>query len=54
MKQMSYSELVKHVEEISIRITRFDVVSWLIGYQGFVTADDYNNICRLHSDNFVD
>ena len=54
MKQMSYSELVKYVENSCIRMTRFDVVCWLIGYQGVVTADDYNNILRLYSDNFVD
>lgn len=52
--QMSYSELVNHVEQCPVRMTKWDVVCWLIGYQEVVTADDFENICRLYTDNFVD
>lgn len=53
-QQMSYEELVNHIEERKDRMTKWDVVCWLIGYQHVITAADWDNIVRLYVDNFVD
>lgn len=53
-KQMSYEELVNHIEERKDRMTKWDVVCCLIGYQQVITAADWDNIMRLYVDNFVD
>ena len=43
-KQLTYEELVKVIEETCYRMTRFDVICYLISYNGVVTEEDYNNI----------
>nr|DAI22742.1 MAG TPA: hypothetical protein [Caudoviricetes sp.] len=43
-KQLTYEELVKVIEETCYRMTRFDVIGYLISYNGVVTEEDYNNI----------
>ncbi len=43
-KQLTYEELVKVIEKTCYRMTRFDVICYLIGYNGVVTEEDYNNI----------
>lgn len=53
-KQMTYSELVNHVESRKYRMNRWDVASWLIGYQKVMTETDWENIMRLYDDNFID
>lgn len=60
-KQMTYSELVNHVESHKYRVeshkyrmNRWDVASWLIGYQKVMTETDWENIMRLYDDNFID
>lgn len=54
MKQMTYSELVNHIENEKHIKTKFDVVAWLAGYQGVVTAEDVENIIKLYEDGFID
>ena len=51
---MSYSELVNHIEGQKRRMTKFDVVCWLIGYQGNVDAIDLDNIQRAYMDMIID
>lgn len=53
-RQLSYDELVKLIEERTYRMSRFNVVSYLIGYNGVVTEDDYNNIEKAYEDNLID
>lgn len=53
-RQLSYDELVKLIEERTYRMNRFNVVSYLIGYNGVVTEDDYNNIQKAYEDNLID
>ena len=53
-KQMTYSELVSHVEEQVVRMSRWDVVCWLIGFQGAIGKEDLENIRKLYVDGFVD
>lgn len=52
---MNYSELVNAVEK-NLRIkTRFNVVAYLIGYNGGVlTHEDFVNILRLYRDGFIE
>ncbi len=52
---MNYSELVNAVEKNRYLETRFDVVAYLIGYNGGVlTQEDFNNILRLYQDGFIE
>ena len=53
-RQLSYDELVKLIEERTYRMDRFNVVSYLIGYNGVVTEDDYNNIEKAYENNLID
>lgn len=52
-KQITYSELVRHIKNDLYVTTRWLVVCWLIGYQGFVSGIDVENIQRLYHDGFV-
>lgn len=51
--QMSYSELVHYVKTSDFVTTRWLAVCWLIGYQGFVSRIDVENIRRLYHDGIV-
>ena len=53
-KKMSYSELVKLIEENKHIKTKMDVVCWLVGYQGKVDSNDINNITVAYIDGFID
>ena len=50
---MSYKELVNHIQDYYLK-TRFDVVCWLIGYQGTVDMDDLDNIEYAYMQGFID
>ena len=52
-KQITYSELVNYVKNSKFITTRWLVVCWFIGYQGFVSGIDVENIQRLYHDGFV-
>ena len=41
---MSYKELVNHIKKNNYLKTRWDVVWWLMGYQGEVNSEDLDNI----------
>lgn len=52
---MNYSELVNTVEKKGYFKTRFEAVSFLIGYNdGIITLEDYFNIQRLYKDGFIE
>ena len=53
-KRMSYDEIVEYVESTKRRWDRLDVVCFLIGYQGDVNADDWENIARMYSEKIID
>lgn len=53
-KQMTYSELVNLVQSCNYRMTKWDVVYFLIGYQKVITKADLEHITRLYDDNFID
>lgn len=53
-KQLDYSELVNLIEKEGHIKHKFDVVAYLIGYQGVVTATDFKNILKLYGDGFID
>lgn len=53
-KKLSYEELVEQIKRYSTRLNRFNVVSHLIGYNGAITEDDYNNIIKLYKENLID
>lgn len=52
-RQLTYEELVKVVEQSSYITTRFNVISYLVGYNGVVTEQDVNNILRLYQEGHV-
>ena len=51
---MKYSELVNIVENSNGIKTRFDVISFLIGYKIFIDESDHDNIMKLYIDGFID
>lgn len=53
-KQLTYSELVRRVEENKNIRTKWDVVCMLIGYQKVITEADWENIMRMYSDDIID
>lgn len=52
--QMTYSRLVKKVQEDKYLTTCWDVVCWLVGYKKVVTVRDLENIMRLRDEHIVD
>lgn len=52
-KRVSYEELVKVCEKNGMK-HKFDVVSYLIGYNGIIDEIDWKNIRRLSRDGYVD
>lgn len=52
-RQLTYDELAKRIKGITYRMSRFHVVSYLIGYNGIVTEEDYNNINKLYAENLI-
>lgn len=53
-RKLSYEELIEQIKRYSTRLNRFNVVSHLIGYNGAITEDDYNNIIKLYKENLID
>lgn len=52
-KRVSYEELVKVCERDYMKY-KFDVVSYLIGYNGIIDEIDWENIQKLYRDGYVD
>lgn len=52
-KRVSYEELVKVCEKDYMKY-KFDVVSYLIGYNGIIDEIDWENIQKLYRDGYVD
>lgn len=52
-QQMSYKEMADYVKNCGYHMTRWDVVSWLIGRQGVVTAKDWGIILRMYTKDLV-
>ena len=52
--QMNYEELLAVVERNPYITTRFNVISYLVGYNGVVTEQDVNNILRLYTEGYVE
>ncbi len=57
-RELSYDELVEIVERMQIsiqkRLNRFNVVTYLIGYNNIVSRDDYVNIIKLYVNGIID
>lgn len=51
---MEYDELKARVEARRTRMTREDVLWWLVGYQGHVEEEDLENIERLCTARVID
>ena len=51
---MSYEELVNHIKKNDYLKTRWNVVCWLIGYQGKVDSEDFDNIEDAYMDCLID
>lgn len=54
MKKISYEELVNVIDEMPIRMTKWDIVCFILGYKKNVTMEDFENIKKLYEDNFID
>lgn len=52
--RMSYKELVNHIKENNYLKTRWDIVCWLIGYQGKVDSEDLDNIEDAYLEGLID
>lgn len=52
--QLSYDELVKWITSRTYRLNKFNVVAYLIGYNGVVTETDFENILKAYEDNLID
>ena len=52
-KRVTFEELVKVCEKDYMKY-KFDVVSYLIGYNGIIDEIDWNNIQKLYRDGYVD
>lgn len=52
-RRVSFEELVKVCEMNGMKY-KFDVVSYLIGYNGIIDEIDWKNIRRLSRDGYVD
>lgn len=53
-KQLSYDELAQWIASRTCRLSKFDVVAHLIGYNGVVTETDFENILKAYKDNLID
>ena len=53
-KQFSYDELAQWITRHTCRFNKFDVVAYLIGYNGVVTETDFENILKAYEDNLID
>ena len=51
---MSYKELVNHIKTNNCLKTRWHVVCWLIGYQGKVDSEDFDNITEAYMNYLID
>ena len=53
-KKLSYDELVELVGGMAYRMTQFDVVAFLIGYNGRVDEKDFENILKMYGAGIID
>ena len=53
-KQLSYDELVQRITSRTYRLNKFDVVAYLIGYNGVVTETDFENILKAYENNLIE
>ena len=53
-KQLSYDELVHRIQSSARRLDRFNIIAYLIGYNGVVTETDYENILKAYEGNLID
>lgn len=53
-EQLSYDELAQWIANRTCRLSKFDVVAHLIGYNGVVTETDFENILKAYKDNLID
>ena len=53
-ERMEYEELAELAKGPGYFYTRFEAVAFLIGYQGSVEKQDFDNIQRLFAEGFVD
>lgn len=51
---MSYKELINHIKENDYLKTRWDVICWLMGYQGKVESEDIDNIEDAYLEYLID
>lgn len=51
--QMTYEELLEVVRQHLYITTRFNCISYLVGYNGIVTEQDVDNILRLYQEGHV-
>ena len=52
-RRVSFEELVKVCERYGMK-HKFELVSYLIGYNGIIDEIDWENIRRLSRDDYVD
>ena len=52
--QLSYDELIQRITSRACRFNKFDVVAYLIGYNGVVTETDFENILKAYENNLID
>ena len=53
-KQLSYDDLAQWIISRTYRIKKFDVVAFLICYNGVVTETDFENILKAYENNLID
>lgn len=53
-QKLNYTQLVNMIMEMPIRMTKWDVVCYLMGYKNTVTRHDFNLIKKLYEDNIID
>lgn len=51
---MSYEELANHIKNNSYLKTRWNVVVWLMGYQGKIEPEDIDNIIEAYINYLID
>ncbi len=51
---MPYEKLLEIVKTMSKGMARFDIVSFFMECQGYVSKEDYHNIQRLYNEGLID
>lgn len=53
-EKLNYTQLKKMINEMPIKMSRFDVVCYLVGYNDIVTKEDLELIRQLYRDYIID